>query len=503
MEIRSPSDGHPVGRVPVSSDEAVGRAVEACRRSQEGWGALDPDHRSRLLSGLREGLTERMEDVVDLIVQETGRPEVEAVAEGMVVLNTLARWERRAPKVLASRRVSLGGLVWKSGRIHRDPFGVVAVVGSWTAPFASIAGPAFAALFAGNGVVVRPSEHTPFTGRFLEEVSREAGLPDELVNVVQGRWPAVEALVRSGADRVHFRGGVEGARRVAGWAAMEGLPVTVEVEGKGAAVVLDDGDLDRAARSLAWGAFRGSGQASHTIGWIYVTDGAYDSFLRRFRKVVSRLRAGSGGGVDVGPLGVSRELSRLEAHVEDALARGARVVEGGARADPASNVFHPTVLAEVPRNARAALEPVAGPLVCLFRVADGEEALRWIREGPPVTSASVWTRSREEGERLATSLGGEGCALNDVWSPHTLAILGRGDRGDASSSRNGLDHRLLAFTRTRSVVKNRLPVSWDPWWFPYGESTLCFLRSFGGFGSPGGPAAGLPAAVRAMVRRRP
>ena len=467
LAIRRPQDGSPVGTVPVDGAAQVGAAVVRARRAQEGWSMLDPRERVRLLAGVREIIARRSDAIADRIVAETGKPEVEALTEVATVVSLCRHYEKRAPRLLLPRRVGSGWMLWKRSTILQQPYGVVAVISPWNYPFILSAEPTLTALFAGNGVVLKPSEYTPFTGAILAEVLGESDLPAGLVQVVQGDGETGSHLVDAGVDRIHFTGSARAGRAVLTRAARHLVPVSLELGGKDPAVVLDDADLERSARGIAFGAFFNAGQTCLATERVYVVEAVYEPFVRELRRAVSELRAGSAGRVDVGPLTTPEQLEVVESQLADAVELGARVLCGGDRVDPASNVFLPTILVDVTDEMLVMREETFGPLLPVISVADEEEAIRRAGELPMGLFASIWTGSPERGRAVGLRLPGGGFSVNDTLSHWANPALPMGGVGESGFGRVRGDEGLLSFSRSRSVLENRVQLKREPWWFPH------------------------------------
>ncbi len=475
--IRRPQDGAPVGSVTVDGPDEVRAAVARARGAQQGWASLELAHRVRLLGEFRHVIARGAEEIAARIVAETGKPEVEALTEVTTVVSLCRYFERRALRLLGPRRVGSGWLQWKRSTILQEPYGVVGVIAPWNYPFILAAEPALTALFAGNGVVLKPSERAPFTGAILEELLTETDLPTRLIQVVQGGAETGSHLVASGIDRLHFTGSPAAGRQVLAAAAPRLLPVSLELGGKDPALVLSDADLDRAARGIAFGAFFNAGQTCLATERVFVESSVYESFLRRLIRFTSELRAGSGGEAEVGPLTTPEQLAIVEEQLADAVERGARVLCGGHRIDPASNVFLPTILADVNERMRVMREETFGPLLPVVEVADEDEAVRRANAHPMGLFASVWTGDPERGRALASRLRGGGVSVNDTLSHWAVPALPMGGVDESGFSRVRGDEGLLAFSRSRVLLENRLDLAREPWWFPYRPGDRRLVRA--------------------------
>jgi len=420
---------------------------------------------------LLDAIGSRAREIEETVVAETGKPRAEALVEVTTVLDLLRFYLRKAPSFLEPRRISTGWLVWKSASLAREPLGVIGVISPWNYPFILSMTPVVTALFGGHAAVLKPSEFTPYSGLLAEDLARDAGLPEGLVQVIVGTGLTGSALVTSGVDKVVFTGGTETGRKVLAAAAASLTPVTLELGGKDAAIVLEDADLERAARGIAWGAFQNAGQTCIAVERVYVAHQVFDPFLRLLVQEVKKIRAGSGPGVDMGPMVVPEQLSRVEDHLQEAVDRGGKVMVGGQRLDPASNVFHPTVLTDLHRGSLVLREETFGPLLPVVPVKDEEEAVQRANEGEYALSASVWTGDQRRGREVAARLRAGGVTVNDALVHYGIPALPFGGSGQSGFGRTrGLDG-LAELTRTRVTVVDRIGLRREPWWFPYSRST--------------------------------
>ncbi len=479
----------------------IPRRVERGRSVHEGWASLDPRDRVRRLKGLVEAVGARAREIEETIRAETGKPRTEALVEVVTILDLLRYYVKVAPAFLEPQRVPSGWLFWKKGFFTREPVGVVGVISPWNYPFILSMTPVLTALFGGNAVILKPSEFTPYSGLLAEDLARDAGLPEGLVQVIVGPGSTGAALVRSGVDKVVFTGGTETGKKVMAAAAETLTPVTLELGGKDAAIVLEDADLERAAKGVAWGAFQNAGQTCISVERVYVVEEVLDAFLRELLAQVKKISAGSGTGVDMGPMVVPFQLEKVEAQLEEAVEKGAEVLLGGQRTDPASNVFHPTVLTKVDPSSDLLWEETFGPLLPVVSVKDADEAIRHTNESRFGLSASVWTGDRARGLEVARRLRVGGVSVNDALVHYGISGLPFGGFRQSGFGRTrGLDG-LAAVTRTRSVVVNRLNFKQEPWWFPYDRSTEVTLWSTLLYRWKGG-VRGLLAGALALVRRK-
>ena len=495
-----------VGRVPVTPPEELAEVVAEARMAQESFARRPLEERSRLLERVAHALVDDAESLARTIVAESGKPLAEAYAHELVVAADACRWlAANLERVLRDERVGFPQLVLrhKRGWIRYEPLGVVGIVTPWNFPLAIPLRGAAAALAAGNAAVVKPSELTPLTGAWVEELFRRAGAPSGLVRVVQGPGETTgEALVRHrGVHAILFTGSAEAGRLVAQAAAERLCPVVLELGGKDAMLVLDDADLDRAVQGALWGAFTNCGQACAGIERIAVPSGLHDVFVERLADAAGTLRIGSGASPDVelGPLVSEAQRSRFEGLLADAVEHGATLATGGRRPglDLPGWFYEPTILVGEPRAARLRGEELFGPAAVVVERDNDDEMVRWANDSPFGLGASVWTRDAERARAIAERLETGAVWVNDHAYSFGAPQTPWGGRGSTGLGRTGSRHGLYALSHVKLVDADR---GWltPGWWFPYGDAAVDGLRGLLG----GLYAEGVEARVRAVVAHR-
>ncbi|HEX8693001.1 MAG TPA: aldehyde dehydrogenase family protein [Longimicrobium sp.] len=466
-----------------SAEETVRAAVERAREAQRAWGALSVRERSRKLRALRGVLMRRMDEVIDVVHGETGKPRIEALGhEVMIVAGLIKAYERRAPRVLRPKRVGTGFLVNKSGRKYYQPFGVVGVISPWNFPFSMPGIPAVSALFAGNAVVVKPSEVTPRSGAILRDLAREA-IPDhpEIVQVVEGAGEVGAALVAAGVDKIAFIGSPRTGRRVMAAAAETLTPVVMELGANDVAIVCEDADLERAAAGVVWGAMSNAGQVCMSTERALVPERVYDRFASAVEAEMRRLRVASsaqakGEEYDVGRLIFRPQREVIERVVEDARERGARVVVGGELLSEEGPVWAPTLIVDATPEMELNRGETFGPVLPLIRVRDEDEAVRLANAGSFGLNASVWTRSRSRGRRIARRLAAGMVMVNDVLINFGIPELPYGGVKESGFGRMMGDEGLLEFSVVKAVAETRVALPREIVWFPYRPKQYELLR---------------------------
>ena len=321
-----------------ASDSEVQAAVARARAAQLKWYEIGIPKRVAILRKFQHCLHEKKSEIARLITQEAGKPYVEALlTEVLVVLDAAGFLAKNAYGLLREEVVPHGNLAMKSkaGRIVREPYGVVGIISPWNYPFSIPATESLAALVAGNTVVVKPSELTSLMALELASLLYAAGVPRDVFQVVVGDGATGAALIHSEIDKLIFTGSVPTGKRIAQAAAVRLLPVVLELGGKDPMLVLDDADVEVASSGAVWGAFVNAGQACLSVERCYVHRSLYEPFLEACVSKAKQLRVGDGmdAETDVGPMIHERQVRNVEAQMEDAMARGARLLVGGARVE--------------------------------------------------------------------------------------------------------------------------------------------------------------------------
>jgi len=475
LEPVNPATLLPLGAVPVTEPEAVAEVVVEARLAQRVWGVESHDERSRLLRAVAAVLLETADEVAAAIVAETSKPVVEAVTtEVFVSLDNLVWLARNLGRVLQPERLPLrqAYVLQKRASLHYEPIGVVGIISPWNFPFSIPFTQAASAVAAGNAAIIKPSELTPHSGAWVEELFRRAGAPEGLVRVVQGDGETTgQALVRSaGVDRVVFTGSGEVGRIVAQQAARRLCPVTLELGGKDPMLVLGGADLDRAIEGALWGSFSNCGQICSGVERIYVEGELYEPFVAGFARRASELRLGAGEDpeTDVGPLISEQQRARVEELVADAVADGAEVLTGGARPDlDLPGWFHePTVLGGEPQHARLRREEIFGPVVTVVKIANAADGVRQANDSPYGLGASVWTKDRVVARSAAAQLEAGSVWMNDVAYSYGTCQAPWGGRKASGYGRTHSKHGLYDLSHVKFVDSDSGRLS-PPWWFPY------------------------------------
>ena len=506
-----PSTGEEIGRAPLMDATQVAAAVNRGRAAQPAWAKLSYRERARFILRARALVLDQLEEIAKLISRETGKPKSEAISMEIVpTLDLMHYFARHTHQLLERRKIDIGqyNFMARSSYIVYKPLGVVGIISPWNFPWATPLDEVVMALMAGNAVVVKPSELTPFTALKIADVFKQANLPEGLLEIVTGDGSTGAALVDAGVNKIMFTGSVKTGKRVAETAAKHLTPVVLELGGKDPMVVLGDADLENAARAAIWGAFCNSGQACASIERCYVHESVAEKFtdlvIHKTRSL--KQEKASTDAIDIGAMTNKQQLEIVEDHVSDAIAHGAQVRTGGRRLDNGGGWFHqPTVMTGVDHSMRLMREETFGPVLPIMTFKTDEEAVRLANDSIYGLTASVFTRDIARGRRIAEQIDAGTVMINEVVYTHAVAQTPWGGVKQSGYGRTHGRLGLLELVSAQHIHANALPVFSDVWWFPYtrqaGELFRGFARRFT-TGSLLSSSLLLPQIIRRYLDRR-
>ncbi|ARP71880.1 succinate-semialdehyde dehydrogenase (NADP(+)) [Streptomyces pluripotens] len=452
--------GEKLADLPESAPEDVLKAFEAARAAQAVWAQVPVRRRAEVLLRFHDLLLERQGEVLDLVQLETGKARLHAHEEVQAVAVAARHYGRRATAYLRPKRHA--GAVPTLTKVTelRHPRGVVGQIAPWNYPLELSVGDALPAFVAGNAVVMKPDTETCLTALWARDLLIEAGLPDGVFQVVLGEGPVVGPELVKHADYVSFTGSTRTGREVAVGAASRLVGVSLELGGKNAMLVLEDADIEKAAAGAVRACFSSAGQLCISIERLYVHESLADAFLERFAARTRAMRLGNSlaYGAEMGSLVGERQLKTVERHVQEAVAKGAKVLAGGvARPDIGPYFFEPTILDGVEESMAVCAEETFGPVVAVYRFKSEEEAVERANATPYGLNASVWTKSARRALDVASRLRTGTVNVNEGYAPaYGSAQSPMGGMKDSGLGRRHGSEGILKYTEAQTVARQRL-----------------------------------------------
>jgi acyl-CoA reductase-like NAD-dependent aldehyde dehydrogenase len=460
LECRAPYDGSIIGHIPAGGEADAELAVSCARAAQAGWAARPLGERTAIFLRFHDLLLERQNEVLDLIQIETGkarRHAFEEVLDTAIVSRHYAL--HAAPLLRPHRRKGALTLLTKTWEF-RVPIGAVGFIVPWNYPLNLAITDAVPALIAGNTGVLRPDPQTSFTALWAVRLLREAGLPQDVLQVITGDGPALGAALCRRVDFVMFTGSSRTGRAVGQAAAARLAGFSLELGGKNPMLVLADADLPAAVEGAVTGSFVGAGQVCVSTERIYVHESLFAQFVEEFVKRTSQLKLGAAldFSMDVGSLVSERVLRTVEEHVRDAVQHGAMLAAGGRRRPDLGPLFYePTILTGVHPEMKVYREETFGPVVSVYPFDTEGQAVELANASCYGLSASIWTRGTGRALRLARQIQAGCVNINEAYSATWGSVdspMG-GMKESGTRPRHGAEG-LLKYTESQTVAVQRL-----------------------------------------------
>jgi succinate-semialdehyde dehydrogenase / glutarate-semialdehyde dehydrogenase len=450
----SPATGEEVGRFPVADADAVAAAVARARAASSWWRGLGYDGRRQRLLRWGSVIAKRMDELIDVMHAEGGKPRADSLIELGPALQHIAWSARNAKRVLRPRKVKGSLLLAEfSARLEYQPYGVIGVIGPWNYPINTPMGSIAYALAAGNTVVFKPSEYTPAVGQWYVDRFNEIVPEHPVLQIVYGTGETGAHLVRSGVDKVAFTGSPGTARKIMAACAETLTPVLIEGGGKDSMIVDTDANIDAAADAAVWGGMTNAGQTCIAIERVYVAAPVYDSFVDKVVEKAKNLTVGTGPSADIGPITMPSQINVIRRHIDDAIARGGRAVLGGPESVQPPLVL-PTVLVDVPEDSAAIQEETFGPTLTVTKVATAEDGVRLSNASRYGLGGSVFGKARAMA--LARAMRSGMVSVNSTLTFAGFPSLPFGGVGDSGFGRIHGDDGLREMSRPKAITRRRM-----------------------------------------------
>jgi acyl-CoA reductase-like NAD-dependent aldehyde dehydrogenase len=450
----NPATNDLLGTVPIHGAAEVDAAVARARVASQVWGALSFAERAQQLTVFRTAIAAHTDELAELLRRENGKPEIEALTEIAMALGHVQHATSCAEAAMAPRRVAAGLLANFRATISYHPLGVIGVIGPWNYPLFTPFGSISYALAAGNAVIWKPSELTPLIAVKVGDIAAKAFAVPDLLQVVTGSGATGAALAKSAVDKIAFTGSAATGRRVMIAAAERLTPVLLELGGKDPMIVADDADLAKAAEACVYGALTNAGQACISVERVYVADAIHDRFVDEVVKQVRALKVGGDDG-QLGAMTSAAQVAIVKDHLDDAIAKGAKVLTGGPAAISGAYI-QPTVLTGVDHRMKVMTDETFGPVIPIQRVSSLDEAVVLANDTRYGLGSTVFAGKAARG--LADRLRAGMTSINSVMAYAGIPSLPFGGVGDSGFGRIHGDEGVREFTRIKSTAEQVMSI---------------------------------------------
>ncbi len=426
FDVTNPATGEVIAQVAKAGKAETEQAIAAAERAFPAWRAQTAKARAEILTRWYQLIIENKRWLAELMTTEQGKPLKEAEGEVEYAASFIQWFAEQAKR--ANGEIIPPAKAGSRILATREPIGVVAAITPWNFPMAMLTRKLGPALAAGCTGIIKPANNTPLSAFALLALAKQAGVPDGVLNAVAGDTHAIsDAIMASKAVRkISFTGSTQVGKLLMRNAAETMKKVSMELGGNAPYIVFDDADIDAAVQGAIANKFRNAGQVCVSVNRFYIHNSVYDRFTTQLAAEVNRLKVGNGldEGVIVGPLIEASAVEKVEQHVNDALAKGGKLLAGGERHALGGNFWQPTAIAEAHEGMQLAQEETFGPVAACFRFDDEDEVIRRANDTPFGLAAYFYTQNLQRVFRVSAALESGMIGINECAVSTELAPFG-------------------------------------------------------------------------------
>ena len=447
-----PATGEVIAQYKNFSRDEVFTCVDSAHLASIRWAEFGFTARKRTLLKWASYITKNQKEIAQLVASECGKPIGDASLEVSIAIDHIAWAAKHAEQIMRKQDRPSGLLMFNmKAQVQRSPLGVVGVIGPWNYPIFTPMGSIAYALAAGNTVVFKPSEYTPGVGKWLADSFAQIAPFENILTTVTGLPDTGKALTESAVNKISFTGSTRTAKKVAASCAERMIPVVLECGGKDPVIVDTDADLKLAAEYALWSAMANAGQSCIGAERVYVVESVADQFIEIITNMAKKIQVGK----DYGPATMPSQLNVIQSHLDDAKARGAKFLVGGA--DSVKGAFvEPVIMVDVPEDSTAMTQETFGPTLAINKVLNTDEAIRLSNASSYGLAAAVF--SKRNGEQIASKLACGMVSINSVFLFAAIPSVPFGGVKDSGYGRIHGAEGLLEYTYARTVVKTRFKI---------------------------------------------
>lgn len=474
----NPATGEEIGQVPNTDMARMPEMFAHARSAQKIWAQRSFKERARALHRMRDYIVAHADELSEIVSLSNGKTRVDALGTEVLPCSLACDWYgRHAEKVLKEKPLPIDSILFFNKRtvMQRKPLGVVGIISPWNYPLSIPFGEVVMGLMAGNAILLKVAAATPLVGEAINRIVEAGNLPKGLFQQIVGSGGTVSnAFFDNGIDKIFFTGSVDVGKQLMAQAAQTLTPLSLELGGNDPMIVFEDADLERAANGAAWAGYQNAGQSCGGVERVYVQESVYDRFLELMIEKTRALRHGVGQGfnVDIGAMTTRGQLNTVRKHVEEALAKGARIVAQSRPVGPQNGHFYPaTLMVDTTDDMLLIRDETFGPVVPVMKFATEEEAIHQANNSHLALTSSIWTRDLARAKRVAGLLESGVTTINDHLYTHGLSEMPWGGWKHSGLGRTHGHEGLLEMTHAKAINWDILPGKRNLWWYPFGEDT--------------------------------
>ena len=473
IQVNNPINGKTLYTINDNPNEVADyykRANEVQQKIQ----AMSVKERIAEIEKVNQYVLNNSDFILDCIIAETGKSRTDAfTAEVFEVCDVIDVYKKLAPKLLKDKNISIPiFLMGKKSKQFFEPLGTVLVITPWNFPFYQVIIPGMLSFLAGNATIVKPSEVTPLKPLW-EHFFANSGFMKDAIQIAFGGKQVGAALVQAKPDKIHFTGSVRTGKVIAKMAAEQLIPVDLELGGKDASIVFDDVHFDKTVNGIMWGAFTNAGQNCTGIERLYVQETIYDKFVAELVDKTKKLTTSnpnrdtkSPEDCDVGSMTAPFQVAIVEEHIEEALAKGAKLLCGGIQEKGSMHML-PTIVGDCTHDMKIAYEETFGPTLAIMKFKTEAEAIALANDSPYGLGGSVWTKDMDRGYRVARAVKTGNFCINNHMINEANPYLPFGGTKESGIGRFKGEEGILTFCNHKSVLIDSMNHVIEPHWYPY------------------------------------
>ena len=481
---RNPATGANLGEVAHTPLDAMPTIMAQARAAQALWAEKSFAQRRVHILKMRNYILDHADELAKIVSDGNGKTRMDALVTEVLPSVLACNWYgKNAGKVLKPERREASSLVWmgKRSKIHHKPLGVVTIISPWNYPLSIPFGEIIMGLMAGNAVLLKVAAATPLVGTAIEDIVAAGELPQGLFAHIVGSGAKVSsALFEHGIDKMFFTGSVPAGKLLMAQAAQTLTPLSLELGGKDAMVVLEDADLERAANGAAWAGYQNAGQSCGAVERIYVHHAVYKEFVRILALKTAVLLHGAADeqcSRDIGSMTTAKQRETVEHQLADALKHGAKIVSQSSRDGDEIGEYHPaTLVTNVHHDMLMMREETFGPLLPVMPFDDDEQAIALANDCSMALTASVWTKNLKRGQEFAQRLDGGVVVINDHLYTHGMSDLPWGGPKESGIGRTHGPEGLREMTKIKAINWDFMRAKRNMWWYPQDKASYDAIK---------------------------